>query len=227
MHVSRRAMLRAGGAAVAAAWIAPLSAARAAPACVVRPQQTEGPYFVDARLHRSDIRGEPSGGVVVEGVPLRLAFQVSRVTGSTCTPLPGAVIDVWQCDAQGRYSDVRDPRADTRGLKFLRGFQVTGADGDARFVTIYPGWYPGRTVHIHFKIRAASAGRGLEFTSQLYVDDALTDRVHAQAPYAAQGPRRQRNEDDGIFRNGGRQLMLPLARDGAGYAGTFEVGLSF
>ena len=225
--VSRREVLCAATVAAAAAWIGSGGAAMAAPTCVVRPQQTEGPYFVDARLHRSDIRAEPSGGPMSEGVPVRVGFQVSRIAGGACTPLPGAVIDLWQCDAQGRYSDVRDHLADTRGLKFLRGFQVTDADGAARFVTIYPGWYPGRTVHIHFKIRAAAAGAGREFTSQLYFDDALTDRVHAQGPYASKGQRRQRNDEDGLFRNGGRQLMLPLVQDGAGYAGTFDIGLQF
>jgi protocatechuate 3,4-dioxygenase beta subunit len=225
MHLTRRAVLRAAGGAVAAAWIVPGSGAVAAPACVVRPQQTEGPYFVDARLNRSDIRAEPSGGAVTEGVPVRLAFQVSRLAGSACTPLAGAIVDVWQCDAQGRYSDVRDPHGDTRGQKFLRGYQLTDADGAARFVTIYPGWYPGRAVHIHFKIRtAASSGR--EFTSQLYFDDALTDRVLAQAPYVTKG-RRQRNDEDGLFRRGGNHLLVALAPDGAGYAGTFDVGLQF
>ena len=158
--VTRRDVLRAAGAAAAATWIGSATSAIAAPACVVRPQQTEGPYFVDARLLRADIRSEPSGGPVIEGVPVRLAFQVSRIAGNGCTPLAGAVVDLWQCDAQGRYSDVRDSMADTRGLKFLRGYQVTEADGAARFVTIYPGWYPGRTVHIHFKIRTAAAAAG-------------------------------------------------------------------
>jgi protocatechuate 3,4-dioxygenase beta subunit len=197
----------------------------AASTCVVRPQQTEGPYFVDARLDRSDIRADGSGGAVVEGVPLRLNFQVSRMSGSGCAALAGAIVDVWQCDAQGRYSDVRDPHGDTRGQRFLRGYQVTDANGAARFITIYPGWYPGRTVHIHFKIRSA-AETGRAFTSQLYFDDTLTDRVHAHAPYLTKG-RRQRNDDDGLFRRGGSQLLLPLTPDGAGYAGTFDVGLQF
>ena len=225
MHLTRSAVLRAASGVIAAAWIGRDRAAIAAPACVVRPQQTEGPYFVDARLNRSDIRAEPTGGAVTEGAPVRLGFQVSRLAGSGCTPLAGAIVDVWQCDAQGRYSDVRDPHGDTRGQKFLRGYQVTDADGTARFVTIYPGWYPGRTVHIHFKIRTAAAS-GREFTSQLYFDDTLTDRVHAQAPYVTKG-RRQRNDEDGLFRRGGNQLLVALAPEGAGYAGTFDVGLQF
>jgi hypothetical protein len=82
-------------------------------------------------------------------------------------------------------------------------------------------------VHIHFKIRTgASSARGHEFTSQLYFDDALTDQVHALEPYARRGQRRLRNDGDGLFRRGGRELVLPVARDGAGYAGTFALALS-
>jgi protocatechuate 3,4-dioxygenase beta subunit len=193
---------------------------------VVKPQQTEGPYFVDEKLNRSDIRSDPSNGVIKQGVPLRLVFRVSGIDGSACTPLRGATVDVWHCDALGVYSDVRDFNGDTQGQKFLRGNQVTDANGTAEFVTIYPGWYPGRTVHIHFKIRTDSAsGRGSEFTSQLYFDDALTDRVHAQSPYATKGQRTQRNDGDGIFQDGGEELMLQLTQDAQGYVGTFDIGL--
>lgn len=132
------------------------TAAQTSPTCVVRPQQTEGPYFVDERLNRSDIRTEPSDGSVKEGVPLDLTFNVSRSDSiSSCTPLAGAIVNVWQCDALGEYSDVQDAAEgfDTRGQKFLRGYQVTDKNGTARFTTIYPGWYKGRAVHIHFKIR--------------------------------------------------------------------------
>lgn len=198
------------------------------PACIARPEQTEGPYFVDEALNRSDIRPDPASGTVPEGVPLALAFRVSRIDAESCRPLPGAVVDVWQCDALGVYSDVRDiqGRFDTRGRKFLRGHQVTDAEGVARFTTIYPGWYEGRTVHIHFKIRTVpEADRAHEFTSQLYFEDALTDEVMRAEPYASKGVRSVRNEGDGLFRRGGDRLMLAAARNGEGYAGTFEIGL--
>jgi protocatechuate 3,4-dioxygenase beta subunit len=198
------------------------------PACVVRPEQTEGPYFVDAQLNRSDIRSDPSDGSVQEGVLLRLAFHLSRIVGDTCTPLQGAVIDVWHCDARGRYSDVPDLNAlfDTRGKKFLRGSQLSDARGSAQFITIYPGWYSGRTVHIHVKIRTdPAAPRGFAWTSQLYFNDALTAQVHAQPPYAIKRPRRITNDRDGIFRSGGRQLLLQLTQEAHGYGGTFEIGL--
>ncbi|HEU4368801.1 MAG TPA: intradiol ring-cleavage dioxygenase [Methylomirabilota bacterium] len=196
------------------------------PSCVVRPQQTEGPFFVDERLNRSDIRSDPASGVVKPGVLLQVAFKVSRLAGSGCAPLAGAHVDVWHCDALGAYSDTSGWGADTRGQKFLRGYQVTDEGGLARFTTIYPGGYSGRAVHIHFKIRTQpAAARGDEFTSQLYFDDALTDRVHATPAYGGRGPRRVRNESDGPFRSGGRQLLLPLAERGQGYAGTFDIAL--
>jgi protocatechuate 3,4-dioxygenase beta subunit len=203
-------------------------AAVTAPSCVVRPQQTEGPYFVDEQLNRSDIRSDPSDGSVKEGVPVRLEFHVSRIARSACTPLNRAVVDVWQCDALGMYSDVQDINGlfNTRGKKFLRGYQIADASGTAQFTTIYPGWYPGRTVHIHFKIRTdPAAQRGFEFTSQLYFDEAITDQVHAQAPYAAKGQRPLKNARDSIFRSGGSQLMLLLTKDAPGYVATFDIGL--
>jgi protocatechuate 3,4-dioxygenase beta subunit len=197
------------------------------PACTVRPQQTAGPYFVDEGLNRSDIRSDPSSSAVKPGVPLKLEFQVSQVVGQTCVPLAGAIVDVWHCDANGVYSDVSDRRFNTLGQKFLRGSQVTNANGAVEFLTIYPGWYPGRTVHIHFKIRTAaqSAGQGYEFTSQLYFDDALSDRIHTQAPYSTSGQRNTQNQNDGIFQRGGERLMLPVAQDGEGYTGRFDIGL--
>lgn len=200
------------------------------PACVVRPAQTEGPYFVDEKLNRADIRTDPANGKVSAGTPFDLSIRVSSVSGAACAPLAGAVVDVWQCDANGIYSDVRDidGQFNTIGQKFLRGHQVTGKDGEARFKTVYPGWYVGRTVHIHFKIRTNPSGsRGKEFTSQLYFDNAFSDQVFATAPYAGRNAPRTRNEQDGIFKNeNGSQLILDVTRAGEGYASTFDIGLA-
>jgi protocatechuate 3,4-dioxygenase beta subunit len=106
--------------------------------------------------------------------------------------------------------------------KFLRGHQLTDASGKASFTTVYPGWYPGRTVHIHFKIRSGSE----EFTSQLYFDDATSDAVFQQQPYAARGQRTTRNANDGVFRSGGSDLLLNVQPSGGGYAATFDIGLA-
>ena len=195
------------------------------PSCIVRPEQTEGPYFVDEMLNRSDIRSDPSSGEVKEGLPLQITMRVSQI-GDVCAPLAGAQVDIWHCDALGVYSDTTDPGFNTVGQKFLRGYQVTDAHGVAQFTTIYPGWYQGRTVHIHFKIRTdPSSEAGEEFTSQLFFDDSLTDQVHAQEPYASKGQRTLRNDGDGIFREGGDQLLLQLIPAGEGYATTIDIGL--
>ena len=198
------------------------------PSCVVTPAQTEGPYFIDEKLNRVDIRSDPASGTVSDGALLDLEVRVFRVAGGTCEPLANAMVDVWQCDAKGIYSDVRDMNGffTTTGQKFLRGYQQTDAIGVARFTTIYPGWYQGRCVHIHFKVRSSAGGRSTEFTSQLYFDDAFTDAVYAQAPAYAKAGQRVRNERDGIYRQGGRQLMMPVTAAGNGYKGTFEIGLT-
>jgi protocatechuate 3,4-dioxygenase beta subunit len=204
----------------------PYAAAAVAPSCVARPEQTEGPYFVDERLNRADIRSDPAAGVTKPGIPLRLALAVSSLRGGACSPLAGAQVDLWHCDAGGIYSDVTDPHFRTVGQRFLRGYQVTDRQGTVRFTTIYPGWYEGRTVHVHFKVRTEPASpKGHEFTSQLYFDDALSDRVFGRAPYAARGRRTMRNADDPIFREGGRQLMLDPKPSGEGYSAAFAIGL--
>jgi protocatechuate 3,4-dioxygenase beta subunit len=215
--MQRRQFVRATTAVLVPAWAGRAGGQNAAPSCIVRPQQTEGPYFIDEGLQRSDIRSDPGSAALSPGAPLHLSFAVSRIDGSACRPLAGVLVDVWHCDALGRYSDVDG----TRGQKFLRGQQLTNAQGLASFTTIYPGWYEGRAVHIHFKLRRDTR----EFTSQLYFDDALSDAVHRQPPYARRGNARVRNEQDGLFRRNGAQLLLPLARDGDGYAGRFSIGL--
>lgn len=192
--------------------------------CVVRPQQTEGPFFVEEALDRFDIRSDPRTGQVSTGMPLRLAFKVSRLSGAACVPFAGAQVDIWHSDAAGRYSDVRG--SSTAGQQFLRGYQSTDETGSARFVTIYPGAYGGRAVHVHFKIRTgAAASRGYAFTSQLYFDEAVTERIYASEPYASQRRRWMRNAEDGLFRAGGRQLLLTPVKDAEGYAATFDIGM--
>ena len=227
--LSRRetlALLGAGGVAALAAWPRSSVAAAATGPCVARPALTEGPYFVDEQLDRSDIRSDPADGSVRPGAPLRLTLRVSRLAGGACQPLAGARVDLWHCDAAGVYSDVADRGGSTVGRKFLRGYQLTDAEGATRFTTIYPGWYPGRAVHIHFKVRAAApGGRVHEFTSQLFFDDALSEQVFAQPPYAARSRGRVSNGRDGIYRQAGAQLMLAVAPAAPGYAASFDLAL--
>jgi protocatechuate 3,4-dioxygenase beta subunit len=218
------------GAVTLEAATATLEAATADPGvaldCVVRPALTEGPYFVDERLNRSDIRSDPTTGAVKEGVPLRIVVQAMKMDGATCAVYPGVTVDVWHCDALGVYSDVQDRSFNTVGQKFLRGYQVTDENGQAAFTTIYPGWYQGRAVHIHFKLRTdPDAQTGSEFTSQWFFDESLTDVVHAQEPYASKGYRTLKNEGDGIYQQAGEEMILRLTPEGDGYLATFTVGI--
>ena len=172
--------------------------------CTLTAEQTEGPYYFDADSIRSDIREDR------EGTPLRLAVRV-RDAGA-CEPLANAVVDIWHCDAGGVYSGFEEGE----GERFLRGAQVTNREGIVEFTTVYPGWYQGRTVHIHAKVHL---DRSTVLTTQLYFDDAVTDEVYAAEPYASSGDRDQRNDTDGIF---DRSLVLNLSPDGDGYVGAIS-----
>ena len=106
------------------------------------PTLTIGPYFVDERLNRSDIRTDPSNNSLQAGLPLVLGLTVSKISNGGITPVSGAFVDLWHCNASGLYSD--ESANSTLGQKWLRGYQVTGAHGQVKFLTIYPGWYSGR-----------------------------------------------------------------------------------
>lgn len=188
--------------------------------CAVTTEQTEGPYYFDADRIRRDIREDRAG------MRLRLALRV-RDAG-TCQPLPDAVVDVWHADAGGAYSGFDGGGGNGgpggRGgaqteTRYLRGAQVTNDDGIVEFTTIYPGWYPGRAVHIHVKVHLDAQ---TVLTTQLYFDDALSDRVYAARPYAARGTRDQGNDSDALF---DKSLVMTATTDGDSVRGvmTFDV----
>ena len=180
----------------------------------------------DVDLDRADIRIDPSTNAKSTGLPLHMKFQVFQLGREECIPLSSTRVDLWQCDIAGRYSAFWDQGEDLTKERFLRGYQMTDESGVARFTTIYPGWYQGRTTHLHFKIRTEVVGnRGYEFTSQLYFDDKVTDEVHSQSPYREYGVRRTRNSNDLIFRRSGEQLILELHPIEIGYETTFSIGL--
>jgi protocatechuate 3,4-dioxygenase beta subunit len=193
----------------AAAGAGPAGVASGLVACVLAPEQTEGPYHLDDhRVRRNITEGKP--GVL-------LALRLTVVDASTCRPVKGAGVDVWHCDASGAYSGVQGSRG-----TFLRGIQRTDAKGLATFRTIYPGWYPGRTVHVHVKV---ALGGNVVHTGQLYFSDAVTDAVYRRTPYSRRPNRDPRNEGDSIYRNGGRRSTLRLRKSGSGYVASITMGV--
>lgn len=202
------------------------TAQAATTSCVLVPAKTEGPYFVDEGLNRSDIRTDPSDGTTQDGVKLNLTIVVVRADGN-CAAVQGAIVDIWHANAAGKYSDI--PSEGTSGKKFLRGLQATDASGQAQFTSIFPGWYAGRAVHIHFKVRVFDGTTTTyEFNSQLFFDPALeTTILTTQSPYSSRGAPSTPNSADGIYGTDGAKLLVSLTPDGAGsYNGTFVVGLS-
>jgi protocatechuate 3,4-dioxygenase beta subunit len=232
---SRRQILKAAGAAALAGFARP-SSLPALTACsvVAAPSLTEGPYFVDEILHRSDIRADPSDGSIQQGLPLDLTINVSRVDDCVVTPMPGAFVDIWQCNALGVYSDIA--AQNVVGKKFLRGYQISDRAGQVQFRTVYPGWYSGRAVHIHYKVRFFSRNQETyEFTSQFFFDDSVSDQVFQLAPYNQKGSPDTRNSTDSIYRgasttgavstNSGSLLLLDVKKDESLGSTTFNLVL--
>ena len=188
-------------------------------AIVPSPALTEGPYFVDEILNRSDITIDPTDNSVQPGLPLSLTINLKQVTNCALVPLTGVYVDIWHCNAAGVYSD--QAANNTQGRKFLRGYQATDRNGVVNFQTVYPGWYQGRAVHIHAKIRIFNGPASTyEFTTQFFFDESITDKVYQSAPYNSRPGRDTLNPTDGIYEgasllgsvssNSGSLLMLAL-----------------
>jgi protocatechuate 3,4-dioxygenase beta subunit len=190
----------------------PAGVVSGAVACVLTPEQTEGPYYIPGEKLRRDItEGKP-------GVPLLLRLKVVDV--STCRPIKGAAVDIWHADAVGVYSGFG---SGSRNRTFMRGVQRTDRNGLARFRSVYPGWYQGRTVHIHVKVHVAGT---VVHTRQLYFPDGFTDRVFRRKPYSRRPRRSTRNANDFVFAQGGRRSMLTLRKAGSAYVGSITMGVN-
>jgi protocatechuate 3,4-dioxygenase beta subunit len=190
------------------------------PTCTATPRQTEGPFYFDIGEVRKDITEGKAG------MPLMVVLHL--VEAGSCAPIGDAKVDIWHTDALGQYSGYPgqgDDRADTSGETFLRGRQITDADGRVEFETIYPGWYPGRTVHIHFK---AFTDGGNLIASQMYFPDDISDAVFETEPYSARGPRRTTNANDSVGRDETAQqaLMGRITRNDNGYMATLTIGVT-
>lgn len=180
-------------------------------------EQDEGPYHRDTQPEQRDVIED------CNGVVLQLGIRLAR-RGNT--PLRDAVVEIWQCDALGRYSGFPPPDSSAvvtaatapraaylPDQTFLRGQQRTDHAGMVEFRTIYPGWYPGRTVHIHLMVHTD----GQVLTSQLYFPDQTSDQVLAQAPYATRPGRDTTNDTDEIFATGGPPAVLDIVPTGEEY----------
>ena len=226
-HALRRrdALVVLGGLAAGAAWslacgskesggktkAATAPAAPSTASCVLTPQSTEGPYYLPDHLRRRDVTGGRPG--------LPLVLRLSVQDADTCKPIKGAIVEIWHSDAGGVYSGIDDRR------RFLRGYQKSDGRGRVRFQTIYPGWYPGRTPHIHVKVRAG--GEDVH-TGQLFFPDAVSAAVYRRRPYRSRGPADTRNGDDAIYAEaGGAKGRLRLHRRARrkGYLGTAALGV--
>ncbi|MFT4037456.1 MAG: intradiol ring-cleavage dioxygenase [Thermomicrobiales bacterium] len=206
--------------------------------CTLTAEMTEGPYYIDDMLVRSDITEGKAG------VPLQLAITVQEA--GSCTPLANAAVDIWHCDAVGVYSHItgENPGGGTpqtgqsnANTTFLRGIQLTDSNGAATFTTIYPGWYSGRTVHIHMKVHVDGAvvsseyeGGDVVHTGQLFFDDDISDAVYAASgAYTRTKARDTENDDDNILgdHDGEAGYMVNLSQLGAavssGYSGAVTV----
>jgi protocatechuate 3,4-dioxygenase beta subunit len=223
--LSRASLLRVAGSAAAAFGVGgwkkledadagggPAAVEAGTVSCVLAPEQTEGPYYIpDEKLRRNITEGR-------SGTPLILKLAV--VDASTCKPINGAAVDIWHCDARGVYSGFGPG---SRNRTFMRGIQKTDANGLATFQTVYPGWYHGRTVHIHVKVHVHG---NVVHTGQLYFPDSLTDTVYRRSPYSKRPDRTTRNLHDFVFANGGKRSMLKLRRRSAGgYVGSIVMGV--
>ena len=173
--------------------------------CTRTAEETAGPFYFEVDRVRSDIREGRNGA------PLRLGVRV-RDLGNDCKPISNAVVDVWHCDATGSYSEP--------GETYLRGLQVTNGDGIVEFTTIYPGWYPGRTVHIHAKVHL---DKRTVLTTQFYFADDFTDRVFSLEPYASDTGRDAFNDSDPLYE---RDLELSLSKEGGAYLGLITLDVA-
>jgi protocatechuate 3,4-dioxygenase beta subunit len=182
-------------------------------ACLLQREVTEGPYYLDVDKIRRDITEDR------HGTPLTLDFFV--IDASTCKPIPKALVEIWHTDAGGAYSGVQGNTND-----WLRGGQRANAKGKVRFQTIVPGWYSGRTPHIHMKV---FVGGNEIHTGQVFFQARTLKQVYAQGVYAARGQADMTNASDSIYRDAGSRAIVPLKRKGAtvgaGFNGTLAIGV--
>lgn len=201
-------------------------------ACTVTPEGEVGPYFTDdsaSGFDRSNILANIDGTDTQPGIPLTLSLTVYD-TENNCAALDGAQIDIWHCNASGVYSD--ESSENTSSQTWLRGYQITDSSGSAKFTTIIPGWYQGRTTHIHLRIRskydeASSPSDGTN-TTQLFFSQSLIDEINTSvAPYSTHGSNPTTNAGDRVYssQTDGQTLLALSGDNTSGYTTSFAIYL--
>ncbi len=219
------------------AWNETVEAAETITCVAATPTVTEGPYWVDEKLFRSDIRTDPTTGTARAGIPLALTINVENLSSSACSYVSGAYVDIWHCDARGIYSDESSynpgggtGNVTTKGQQFLRGYQITDSNGAVKFTTIYPGWYSGRTIHIHVRVRTYSGNTVLSnFVTQIFFDETVNNAVLSQSAYSRTSNRDTSNSNDMVYNTANRERMLGATTGDvtAGFASTITIGAAF
>ncbi|HEX4457153.1 MAG TPA: hypothetical protein VIA18_04245 [Polyangia bacterium] len=200
--------------------------------CASTPEGEIGPYFADdsdARFNRSNILTNLDGTNTQTGIPLALTITVLD-SQKSCAPYVGAQIDIWHCNSSGVYSDQAVENTTTE--QWLRGYQLTDSNGAVTFNTVIPGWYSGRTTHIHLRIRssysqASSTSDGTN-TTQCFFDQTFIDRLATSvAPYNAEGTNPTTNVSDHVYsgEENGANLLVLTGSDTAGYAAAVTIYL--
>ncbi len=200
--------------------------------CAVTAEGEIGPYFADdsdARFNRSNIVTNIDGTNAQTGIPLTLTVTIVD-TEKACAPYAGAQIDIWHCNSAGVYSDQSAENTTTES--WLRGYQVTDDNGQVTFITIIPGWYQGRTTHIHLRVRstyssASSTSDGTN-TTQLFFDQTFVDTLATSvAPYSAEGKNSTTNASDHVYtgETHGENLMTVSGDTTNGYAASVTIYL--
>jgi protocatechuate 3,4-dioxygenase beta subunit len=201
-------------------------------ACAVTPEGEIGPYFADdsaAGFNRSNILANIDATSVQTGIPLTLTVTV-KDSATGCAPYANAQVDIWHCNAAGVYSDQASESTSTE--TWLRGYQMTDASGQVTFVTIIPGWYSGRTTHIHLRVRstystASSTSDGTN-TTQLFFDQAFVDTLASGvAPYSSEGQNPTTNASDRVYssQTNGANLLSLSGDNTAGYTAAVTIVL--
>jgi len=192
-------------------------------ACAITPEETAGPYpdrlgmISNSAYFRSDITEGKAG------LPVSLTLTVVNV-GNACSPVANANVEIWQCDADGHYSEYSQPGYNGTGQTFLRGVQTTDANGKVTFRTLYPGWYQGRATHIHVEIFVNDV---TVKTTQIAFPENVSSAVYASGVYASKGTNPTTNAGDNVFADGTEEEMASLVGDiTSGYTATLTIGVS-